>query len=56
MRATVGVAGTIGLLVTRFALLLQACVLTCELLLDPIVAAHSQSAFLLRDGVIAMNP
>jgi hypothetical protein len=56
MRATVGIAGAIGLLVTKVALLLQACVLTWELLLDPIVAAHSQSAFLLRDGVIATNP
>ena len=56
MRATAGIAGTIGLLVTKVALLLQACVLTWELLLDPIVAAHSESAFLLRDGVIVTNP
>ena len=56
MRATAGIAGTIGLLVTKVALLLQACVLTWELVLDPIIAAHSESAFLLREGVILTNP
>ena len=56
MRATAGIAGTIGLLVTKVALLLQACVLTWELVMDPIIAAHSESAFLLREGVILTNP
>lgn len=56
MRATAGLTGTVGLVLTRVALLLQACVLTWELLLDPIVAAHPPSAFLLSDGVIARDP
>lgn len=56
MRATAGFMGTVGLVLTKVALLLQACVLTWELLLDPIVAAHAESAFLLRDGVIARDP
>lgn len=56
IRATAGFTGAIGLLFTKVALLLQACVLTWELLLDPIVAAHPESSFLLRDGVIATDP
>ena len=56
MRATAGFTGTIGLLFTKVALLLQACVLTWELLLDPIVAAHPESSFLLRDRVIVTDP
>src|SRR4029453_13660982 len=56
IRATVGLTGTIGLFFTKVALLLQACVLTWELLLDPIIARHSESSFLLRDRVIATDP
>jgi len=56
VRVTAGFAGTIGFLFTKTALLLQACVLTWELLLDPVVAAHSESAFLLREGIIATDP
>jgi hypothetical protein len=56
IRATAGFTGTMGLLFTKIALLLQACVLTWELLLDPIVAAHPGSSFLLRDRVIATDP
>ena len=56
MRATVGFVGTVGLLFTKVALLLQACVLTWELLLDPLIAAHPESSFLLRDRVIATDP
>jgi len=55
IRATAGFTGTIGLLFTKVALILQACVLTWELLLDPIVAAHPESSFLLRDRVIATD-
>jgi hypothetical protein len=56
IRATAGLTGTIGLLFAKVALLLQACVLTWELLLDPIIARHPESSFLLRDGVIATDP
>jgi len=52
MRSTAGVTGLAGLLLTKVALILQACVITWELLLDPIIAAHSGSVFLLRDRVI----
>jgi hypothetical protein len=51
-----GLSGTVGLLFTKVALVLQACMLTWELLLDPIIAGHPDSAFLLRDGVIATAP
>jgi hypothetical protein len=52
MRSTAGVTGLAGFLLIRVALILQACVITWELLLDPIIAAHPGSAFLLRDRVI----
>lgn len=55
LRGSAGVAGTIGLLLTKVALIFQACMLTWELLLDPIIAGHPDSAFLLRDRVIATN-
>jgi hypothetical protein len=55
LRGSVGVAGTIGLLLTKVALVLQACMLTWELLLDPIIAGHPDSAFLLRDRVLATS-
>jgi len=51
-----GLTGAVGLLLTKVALVLQACMVTWELLLDPIVAGHPASAFLLRDGVIATAP
>lgn len=56
VRARAGWTGSVGFLLMKAALLLQACVLTWELLLDPIVAAHAESVFLLRDGIILRNP
>jgi len=56
LRGSAGLAGTIGLLLTKVALVFQACMLTWELLLDPIIAGHPDSVFLLRDRVIAMSP
>src|SRR4051812_24742428 len=55
IRATAGVTGRAGLLLTKFALTFQACVITWELLLDPIIASHPESTFLLRDRVIAQD-
>jgi hypothetical protein len=55
VRRSAGVAGTIGLLLTKVALVLQACILTWELLLHPIIAAHPDSVFLLRDRVIVTS-
>jgi hypothetical protein len=56
IRATAGLTGTIGFLLTKIAFVLQACVLTWELLLDPIIAANAGSAFLLRERIIANDP
>jgi hypothetical protein len=56
IRATAGLTGTIGFLFTRITFVLQACVITWELLLDPIIAAHTGSAFLLRERIIANDP
>ena len=41
---------------TKITFVLQACVLTWELLLDPIIAANAGSAFLLRERIIANDP
>ena len=56
IRATAGLTGTIGFLFTKTTFVLQACVLTWELLLDPIIAANTGSAFLLRERIIADDP
>jgi len=48
---TSGFAWT-GLAILKLALILQACRLTWELFVDPVLAGHPQSAFLLRDAVI----
>ena len=53
--ASTGVVGAIGLLLTKVALVFQACMLTWELLLDPIIAGHPDSVFLLRDRVLATS-
>jgi hypothetical protein len=55
LQESASAAAAVGLLLTKVALVLQACVLTWELLLDPIIAGHSESAFLLRDRVIVTN-
>lgn len=51
-----GVGATVGLLLTKVALVLQASVLTWELFLDPVIASRPDSAFLLREMVIAQQP
>ncbi len=56
IRATAGLTGTIGFFFTKITFVLQACVLTWELLLDPIIAANAGSAFLLRERIIANDP
>lgn len=55
-RSTAGVLGWVGFVSLKTALVLQACKLTWELFLDPIIAAHPQAAFLLRDLVIIDDP
>ncbi len=56
IRAKAGLAGAIGFLFIEAAYLLQACKVTWELFLYPIIAAHPESAFLLRDLVIKHDP
>lgn len=53
--ANAGVVGAVGLLLTKVALVFQACMLTWELLLDPIIAGHPDTVFLLRDRVLATS-
>ncbi len=56
IRAKAGLAGAIGFLFIEAAYLLQACKVTWELFLYPIIAVHPESAFLLRDLVIKHDP
>ncbi len=56
IRSQTGVVGAIGFLFIEAAYLLQACKVTWELFLYPIIAVHPESAFLLRDLVIKHDP
>ena len=56
VRAESGLLGAIGFLLIEAAYLLQACKVTWELFLFPIIAAHSESAFLLREAIIKHDP
>jgi hypothetical protein len=56
MRSSAGLVGAIGFLFIEAAYLLQACKVTWELFLYPVIASHPESAFLLRDLVIKHDP
>ncbi len=56
MRTKSGRLGAVGFLFIETAFLLQACKVTWELFLYPIIAAHPESAFLLRDRIISHDP
>ncbi len=56
IRSSAGLAGAIGFLFIEAAYLLQACKVTWELFLYPVIASHPESAFLLRDLVIKHDP
>ena len=56
IRSSAGLVGAIGFLFIEAAYLLQACKVTWELFLYPVIAAHPESAFLLRDLVIKHDP
>ena len=56
LRAKAGVVGAIGFLFVEAAYLLQACKVTWELFLYPIIASHPESAFLLREAIIKHDP
>lgn len=56
LRSKAGIVGAIGFLFVEAAYLLQACKLTWELFLYPIIAAHPPSAFLLQEAIIKNDP
>jgi hypothetical protein len=56
IRSSAGLIGAIGFLFIEAAYLLQACKVTWELFLYPVIASHPESAFLLRDLVIKHDP
>jgi hypothetical protein len=56
IRSSAGLIGAIGFLFIEAAYLLQACKVTWELFLYPIIAAHPESAFLLRNLIIKHDP
>lgn len=56
IRASAGLVGAVGFLFIEAAYLLQACKVTWELFLYPIIASHAESAFLLRDLIIKHDP
>ena len=56
VRASAGMVGAIGFLFVEAAYLLQACKVTWELFLYPIIAAHPDSAFLLGNAIIRNDP
>lgn len=56
IRDKAGWVGTAGFLFVEVAYLLQACKVTWELFLYPVIANHSASAFLLRDAIIKHDP
>jgi len=55
-RASSGMAAWIGFISLKVALVLQACKITWELLLDPAIARQPAAQFLFRDGVIFNDP
>lgn len=56
IRSNAGLIGALGFLFIEAAYLLQACKVTWELFLYPVIASHAESAFLLRDLVIKHDP
>jgi hypothetical protein len=56
IRSNGGMLGASGFLLIQMAFLFQACKVTWELLLYPVIASHPESAFLLRDALIKTNP
>lgn len=56
IHSSAGLVGAVGFLFIEAAYLLQACKVTWELFLYPVIASHPESAFLLRDLVIKHDP
>ena len=51
-----GVTGLLGFIFIEAAYFLQACKVTWEIFLYPVIASNPGSAFLLRDGIIKHDP
>ena len=56
LRPEAGVIAWIGLLTLKLALVLQACKLSWQLLVEPAIARQPPSQFLFRDGVFLADP
>lgn len=56
VRATAGMPGWLGLQLLKVALVLQACKVSWQLLLEPLIAAHPRAVFLIRESVILNDP
>ena len=56
MRSTAGTIGAIGFAFVEIAYILQACRITWELCIDPVIASRPESVFLLRDMVLFNDP
>ena len=56
VRPPIGLAAAIGLGCAELACFFQGCYLTWEIFIDPVIAAHPASAFLLRDAVLLKDP
>lgn len=52
LRSSSGLTGLLGILFIEAAYLLQACKVTWEIFLYPVIASNPGSSFLLRDGII----
>jgi hypothetical protein len=55
-RATAGITAWLGLIALKVALVLQACKLTSQLLVDPAIARQPAAQFLIRDAVLFTEP
>ena len=56
IRAQAGLAGLIGFGAVELALLMMACVITWEVFLYPVIGAHADTAYLIKDRVIYDDP
>jgi hypothetical protein len=56
MRSSAGLVGALGFLFIEAAYLIQACKVSWELFLYPVIASHPESAFLLGDAIIRNDP
>lgn len=55
-RTTSGIAGWLGFIALKVALVLQACKETWQLLLDPAIARQPAAQFLIRDAILFTDP